>query len=179
MAWIGLYSSTLHKFATTWRIQLSDPCLAMMHLYVKLLVVRLNVQTFLARETRDGGKDVKLLVVRLNVQMFLARETRGGGNDYTTCPVCNEPINGSPEELNEHVEYCLSRVGRYLVANICHCLPRMQWRYHAGAEGTGQAPKFSCTLDTLWLSTHCGHLILRKISKFDASRCQILRLKCT
>ena len=30
------------------------------------------------------------------------------------------------------------------------------------------------------LLTHCGHLILRKkISKFDATRCQILRLKCT
>jgi len=29
------------------------------------------------------------------------------------------------------------------------------------------------------LLTHCGQLILRKISKFDATRCQILRLKCT
>jgi len=27
--------------------------------------------------------------------------------------------------------------------------------------------------------THCGQLIVRKISKFDATRCQILRLKCT
>jgi len=27
--------------------------------------------------------------------------------------------------------------------------------------------------------THCGQLILRKISKSDATRCQILRLKCT
>jgi len=26
---------------------------------------------------------------------------------------------------------------------------------------------------------HCGQLILRKISKFDATRCQILRLKCS
>jgi len=25
---------------------------------------------------------------------------------------------------------------------------------------------------------HCGHLILRKISKIGATRCQILRLKC-
>jgi len=25
---------------------------------------------------------------------------------------------------------------------------------------------------------HCGQLILRKISKFDATRCQFLRLKC-
>ena len=29
------------------------------------------------------------------------------------------------------------------------------------------------------LLTHCGQLSLRKISKFDATRCQILRLKCT
>jgi len=27
--------------------------------------------------------------------------------------------------------------------------------------------------------THCGQLILGKISKFDATRCQLLRLKCT
>jgi len=26
---------------------------------------------------------------------------------------------------------------------------------------------------------HCGQLILRKISKIGATRCQILRLKCT
>ena len=25
---------------------------------------------------------------------------------------------------------------------------------------------------------HCGQLILRKVSKFDGTRCQILRLKC-
>ena len=29
------------------------------------------------------------------------------------------------------------------------------------------------------MNVHCGQLILRKISKFDATRCQILRLKCT
>jgi len=29
------------------------------------------------------------------------------------------------------------------------------------------------------LLTHCGRLIHRKISKFDASGCHILRLKCT
>jgi len=29
------------------------------------------------------------------------------------------------------------------------------------------------------LLTHCGQLILRKISKSDATRCQILRRKCT
>ena len=29
------------------------------------------------------------------------------------------------------------------------------------------------------LLTHCGQLILRKITKFDATRCHMLRLKCT
>jgi len=29
------------------------------------------------------------------------------------------------------------------------------------------------------LLTHCGQLILRKIGKYDATRCQILRLKFT
>jgi len=29
------------------------------------------------------------------------------------------------------------------------------------------------------LLTHCGQLILGKISKFDASKCQLSRLKCT
>jgi len=29
------------------------------------------------------------------------------------------------------------------------------------------------------LLTHCGQLILGKISKFDATRCQMFRLKCT
>jgi len=39
-----------------------------------------------------------------------------------------------------------------------------------GREGEAQAV----------LSTHCGQLILRKkISNFDATRCQISRLKCT
>jgi len=54
----------------------------------------------------------------------------------------------------------------------------LQLRFHAGAGGGAQAPKlwlgpkFSRTLDTL--STES-----QKISKFDATRCQILRLKCT
>jgi len=29
------------------------------------------------------------------------------------------------------------------------------------------------------LLTHCGRFVLRKVSKFDATRCRILRLKCT
>jgi len=29
------------------------------------------------------------------------------------------------------------------------------------------------------LLTHCGQLILRNISIFDATKCQIIRLKCT
>ena len=56
------------------------------------------------------------------------------------------------------------------------------WRLNAGAGGGAPncdwAPKFSRTLDKL--CSHCGQLILRKkISKFDATICQILRLKYT
>ena len=35
------------------------------------------------------------------------------------------------------------------------------------------------SLNLAVLLTHCGQLIIRKISKFDANRCQILRVKCT
>ena len=53
-----------------------------------------------------------------------------------------------------------------------------QWRFHAGAAGGGHrppkswlgTPKFSRTFNTL-----CGQVILRKV----ATRCHILRLKCT
>jgi len=53
------------------------------------------------------------------MKLCLAREMRVEGNDSTTCPVCNEPIIGSPDELNEHVEYCLSRVGRHFSEQAC------------------------------------------------------------
>ena len=56
----------------------------------------------------------------------------------------------------------------------------LQWRFHAGPGGGVQAPQIVARppySPVLW--THCGQLILRKISKFDATRCQILRLKCT
>ena len=57
---------------------------------------------------------------------------------------------------------------------------------HAGAGG-GQALQIVARPTKLWLGPlnlavlliHCGQPILRKISKFDAARCQILRLKCT
>jgi len=50
-----------------------------------------------------------------------------------------------------------------------------RWRLYAGAgEGT-QVPPPNLAV----LLTHCGQLILRNISKFDATRCQIMRLKCT
>jgi len=52
-----------------------------------------------------------------------------------------------------------------------------QWRFHAGDGGT-QAPKswLPPPPNLAVLLTHSGQLILRKNSKFDATRCQILRL---
>ena len=32
--------------------------------------------------------------------------------DEATCPVCNERVQGSVEELNSHVEMCLRKVSR-------------------------------------------------------------------
>jgi len=44
----------------------------------------------------------------------------------------------------------------------------------------GQAPKsWLCPPNLAVLLTHCGQLIQRKISKFDATRCHILRLTQT
>jgi len=40
-------------------------------------------------------------------------------------------------------------------------------------------PQFSRPPNVAVLLTHRGPLILRKISKFDATKCQILRLKCS
>ena len=47
-----------------------------------------------------------------------------------------------------------------------------------GGGGTGP-PNRGETPNLAVFLTHCGRLILRKISNFDATRCQILRLKCT
>jgi len=55
-----------------------------------------------------------------------------------------------------------------------------QWRVQVGPGGTG--PQTVARLpppNSAALLTHRGQLILRKIGKFDAIRCQTLRLKCT
>jgi len=57
--------------------------------------------------------------------------------------------------------------------------PSCQWRFRAGAGGTAPKKIVARPPNLDVLLTHCGQLILRKISKFDAARCQILRLKCT
>jgi len=49
-----------------------------------------------------------------------------------------------------------------------------------GSGGGTQSPQIVARPPNLAaLLTHCRQLILRKISKFDATRYQILRLKCT
>jgi len=56
-----------------------------------------------------------------------------------------------------------------------------QRRFHAGAGGGGHRPLqiVARPPNLAVLLTHCGQLILRKISDFDAVRCRIFRLKCT
>jgi len=73
---------------------------------------------------------------------------------------------------------------------------RIQLRFHAGAgRGRGHRPYKSYVAkptknlagpkivprppNLAVLLTQCGQLILRKISKFNATRCKILRLRCT
>jgi len=57
------------------------------------------------------------------------------------------------------------------------------WPFHAGAgEREGGHRPFQIVArppNLAVLLTHRGQLILGKISKFDATGCQILRLKCT
>ena len=59
----------------------------------------------------------------------------------------------------------------------CRCEFRYVLKFTAASRG------FHCnTVDCVCscsLVLHCGHLINRKISKIGATRCQILRLKCT
>jgi len=60
-----------------------------------------------------------------------------------------------------------------------------QWPFHAGWNWEGRGA--GAQAHKSWLGppnvaallTHCGQSIRRKISKFAAIRCQILRLKCT
>ena len=56
---------------------------------------------------------------------------------------------------------------------------QQQWRFHAGAGGAQAAPNRGYTPNLAVLLTPCGQLLLRKISKSDDNRCEILRLKCT
>ena len=49
-------------------------------------------------------------------------------------------------------------------------LIHLQWRFKGGGGAIRPCPQFG--------HIHCGQLILRKISKIGATRCQILRLKC-
>jgi len=53
-------------------------------------------------------------------------------------------------------------------------------RVHDGGRGdTGPSKSWLAPPNLAVLLTHCYQLILRKISKFDATRCQILWLKFT
>ena len=56
---------------------------------------------------------------------------------------------------------------------VIHQLPVAAPRWRTGPQIVATPPNLAVLL------AHCGQLIRRKISKFDAIRYQILRLKCT
>jgi len=60
----------------------------------------------------------------------------------------------------------------------CRIPTSHQWRFHAGAGGQPPPLIVARPPNLAVLLTHCGQLILRKINKFDATRCHILSLKC-
>ena len=49
--------------------------------------------------------------------MFAARRKREPGDEEATCPVCNDIVIGSTEEVADHVDACLRQVqqGFYVV----------------------------------------------------------------
>jgi len=54
-----------------------------------------------------------------------------------------------------------------------HTLAAPHWGHTAPPQIVARPPNLVVSL------THCGQLILRKIRTFHATRCQILRIKCT
>ena len=50
--------------------------------------------------------------IKANRQGRLRIKNRKRKVDEATCPVCNERVQGSVEELNSHVEMCLRKVSR-------------------------------------------------------------------
>ena len=69
----------------------------------------------------------------------------------------------------------------HLLRHVARRLAATQLTGGAGAGGRGHRPIqiVATPLNIAVLLTRCGQLLLSKISKFDAVRCQILRLKCT
>jgi len=65
-------------------------------------------------------------------------------------------------------------------ARYRHGLPTVAVRrWRRGPGGHSPSPQIVASPPNLAvLLTHCDQLILRKISKFDAIRCQLIRLKC-
>jgi hypothetical protein len=77
--------------------------------------------------------------------------------DEATCPVCNERVQGSVEELNSHVEMCLRKVSRrtlILVVKNLQCfvqvatIPAAFWTFSVHCETTGVSnPPGVCVQD--------------------------------
>ncbi|XP_075219801.1 E3 ubiquitin-protein ligase ari-2 isoform X2 [Lycorma delicatula] len=66
------------------------------------------------RDPADGsleGRWETYQRIKANRQGRLRIKYRKRKPDEVTCPVCNEPVNGTVEELNNHVEMCLRKQG--------------------------------------------------------------------
>ena len=91
-------------------------------------------------------------------------------------PVCRENCRSDGDAVCEFNERCSPFDG---VRRWRHLANTTDRPIAASGRSTLGGPKSRGPPNLAVLLTHCGQLILRKISKFDAIRCQILRLKCT
>ena len=100
----------------------------------------------------------------------------------------HEYHNRAPSPTRQLLQLSINDDVRPVPARPCH-QQGQQWRFHAGAwrgaqapPNRGYAPQNSAGPQTVArppnlavLLTHRGQLLLRKIGKIDAARCQILR----
>jgi len=91
-------------------------------------------------------------------------------------------ITLAASSLPKQKAVCIGLVfARQSVQSVCFIRATLSGGSMLGLRGgTGRLPQIVARQANLAvLLTHCGQLIVIKISEFDATRCQILKLKCT